>query len=704
MSRGAILESKGIAMKLSKVHIKEFKSIRDLNPFEIGNVTCLVGKNEAGKTAILEALYRLNPIIPEHAKFDVTDDYPRADVEEYQVAVEQKTRGHAIPISAVFTLEQEEMEPVEEEFGKGVFKTHTVTVSRAYASDNFYVDVDLDENVAVKTLVGEASLPQDVGDEARTQPSLKALSTFLERRAKEQQAAQSAAQAEAAAVVDAQEKAKAIDSASKLAESQAAKQLRAKLASLIEKPLGIHIWHEHLAAFFPKFLYFDEYYQMEGQVNIQQLKSRQAAKNLLDSDRPMLGLIDLARLNLDQLMAPQNTQSLINKLEGASNYLSKQIFKYWSQNQHISVKFDIRPGLPGDPEKMRDGTNLWGFVFDSAQLVTIRLGTRSRGFIWFFSFLAWFSQQRKSKQPMILLLDEPGLFLHASAQGDLLKYIEEELEPHHQVIYTSHSPFMIDPHHFERVRIVRNKSMETRDGGEPLPANQTGTKVLGDVLEADEGSLFPLQGALAYDITQTLFIGPNTVIIEGVSDMFYINAMTALLERGGRTGLSSKWTLSPVGGADKVPTFVALFRSQKGLNLATLIDLQKKDQQKVENLYKQKLLQKRQVLTFADFTKTGEADIEDMFDAPFYLELVNAEYKTSLVNPIKESDLPPHPRILVRLEKYLEANPLKDGVHFNHYRPARYFTEHADDLVAQLSANSLQRFEDAFKMLNTLLK
>jgi hypothetical protein len=216
--------------------------------------------------------------------------------------------------------------------------------------------------------------------------------------------------------------------------------------------------------------------------------------------------------------------------------------------------------------------------------------------------------------------------------------------------------------------------------------------------------LFPLQGALAYDITQTLFIGPNTLIVEGVSDMVYAETMTALLERAGRAGLSTKWTFSPVGGADKVPTFVALFRSQKGLNLATLLDLQKKDQQKIDNLYKQKLLQKRQVLTFADFTKTSEADIEDMFDVPFYLELVNAEYKTALTKPLAESDLPPHPRVLVRLEKYFEANPLKSGAHFNHYRPARYFAENATDLVVNLSPGALQRFENAFKTLNQLLK
>ena len=691
-------------MKLTKVRVQEFKSIRDSNLFEIGNVTCLVGKNEAGKTAILEALYRLNPVIPGDAKFDVTEDYPRSEVEEYQIAVEQKKRAHAVPITAVFTLEREDMEPAEEEFGKGVFKAHTIELWRAYGTEPLCFKINLDESVAVKALVTNAGVPADVSEEAQKQVSLKGLSALLERLAKEQQAAQIAAQTETTTILDVQAKAKALDDANRLAETEAAKQLRKKLAALLKIGLETHIWQDYLRASLPQFLYFDEYYQMEGQVNIQRLKTRQTSNQLLGSDRPMLGLIDLARLNLDQLLTPQNTQALINKLEGASNYLSKQIFKYWSQNQHISVKFDIRPGLPGDPETMRDGTNLWGFVYDSAHQVTIRLGTRSRGFIWFFSFLAWFSQHRKSNQPLILLLDEPGLFLHASAQGDLLRYIEQELKPHHQVVYTSHSPFMIDPHHFERVRIVRDKAMEIRDADEPLPPEQMGTKVLSDILEADEGSLFPLQGALAYDITQTLFIGPNTLIVEGVSDMFYAETMTALLERAGRTGLSTKWTISQVGGADKVPTFVALFRSQKGLNLATLLDLQKKDLQKIENLYKHKLLQKRQVLTYADFTKTTEADVEDMFDVPFYLELLNAEYKTALTKPITESDLPPHPRVLVRLEKFFEGSPLKNGARFNHYRPARYFAENAADLAASLSPNALQRFEDAFKVLNQLLK
>jgi hypothetical protein len=120
-------------------------------------------------------------------------------------------------------------------------------------------------------------------------------------------------------------------------------------------------------------------------------------------------------------------------------------------------------------------------------------------------------------------------------------------------------------------------------------------------------------------------------------------------------------------------------------------------------LYKDKLLKKKQVLTFADFTKTAEADVEDMVDVSFYLELVNNEYKDQLVAAIAETALPKHPRVLVRLEKYFETKPLKTGK-FNHYRPARYFTEHIADLAPKLSAATLDRFETAYKTLNALLK
>ena len=671
-------------MRLVKVRVTDFKSVRDSGEFNLGDVTCLVGKNEAGKTTVLEAIYRLHPIIADHGKFDVTNDYPRVDVEDYQHAVESGKKTPANVVTAVYEMTDDEVAPIEKQFGKGILVNRLATLQRGYDNNTRFV-INLNESVAVRHFVGSAELSEHVRARASQLGSLKELNELLGVAAVNQERAFKEAVAASGAIADAAEQARTRDEANKLQESQSAKQLRTDIPIYLKDSVEKYIWDKYLDAGTPHFLYFDEYYQMEGQVNIQKLKERQAKNALTDSDRPMLGLIELARLNVDQLLAAKDTQALLNKIEGASNHLSKQILKYWSQNRHILVRFDLRQALPADPEGMREGTNLWGFVHDTKHLATTRLGTRSRGFIWFFSFLAWFSQQRKLNKPLILLLDEPGLFLHASAQDDLLRYIEKELRPHHQVIYTTHSPFMVDPTDFSRVRIVRDRSMESDD---ELPQDQQGTKVFTDVLEADEGSLFPLQGALGYDIAQTLFIGPNCLIVEGVSDLLYLPTISGLLMSHSRTGLSDAWTITPVGGSDKVTTFVSLLGSQKKLKIATLIDFQKKDQQTVENLYKRKLLAKKNVRTFAEFTVTAEADMEDMFDRQFYLDLVNAEYAAELQNPLTLTDLGQHPRILVNLEEHLRANPLKTGS-FNHYRPARYLAENIDTLGPKVDGPTL---------------
>jgi hypothetical protein len=245
------------------------------------------------------------------------------------------------------------------------------------------------------------------------------------------------------------------------------------------------------------------------------------------------------------------------------------------------------------------------------------------------------------------------------------------------------------------VRIVQDKSIDTND---ELPREEDGTKVITDILDAGEDSLFPLQGALGYEIYQTLFIGPNCLVVEGASDLLYIQVVSSVLQTKARTGLDSRWTITPVGGADKVPTFAALIGAQKNLNVATLIDFQKSNQQMVENLYKKKLLEKTHVLTFADFTATKEADIEDMFGDDFYLDLVNAEFESQIrVDDVKVGP----PRLLARLEARFATNPLPNGAVFNHYRPARWLLENVARLP--IPDATLDRFEAAFKRLNVLL-
>lgn len=664
-------------------------------------MTSLVGKNESGKTAILQALYRLNPVVDGQAIFSVTDDFPRAYVKRYERAVKAEEIDPQDVVTAVFTLDDDDVRDIEKKFGPDVLPNKQLTLTRGYDNKLRY-KFDFNEGAAVSKVVQTIEVPEAAREDALQTPTFEKLSAVLGENSatitKRHSAELAAANARPDDVEGSTAKADAIAAAKAITEPKTTADWRGWLEKNLKEGLEVWIWKQ-LQARVPKFLYFDEYYQMEGHLNIEALKKRQQEDKLLDSDRPMLGLIDLADLEIDQLLSPPNTQDLINNLEGASNDLTRQIMPYWSQNKHIGLRFDIRPGAPGDPQGMQSGMNLWANVYDSAHSVTVRVGTRSRGFIWFFSFLAWFSQHRKAKQPLILLLDEPGLFLHASAQADLLRFIEVELKDHHQVIYTTHSPFMIDPKHFERVRLVRDRSLEA---DKPLPEAEEGTKVFSDPLEVDPGTLFPLQGALAYDITQTLFIGPNSVLVEGVSELVYLPTISAVLADAARTQLDSRWTLTPVGGADKAASFVALFQSQKDLNVATLLDVQKKDEQRIEAL-KSRLRTAAHVLTFADFVGAREADVEDMFSPDFYLDLVNAAYSLDLQAPLVLADLPPHPRIVVRIESFLKVNPLKNGVGFNHFRPARYLADNIGSLRTSIDNATLDRFESAFKALNTLL-
>jgi len=654
-------------MKLKKVLVRDFQSIRNSNEFDIQDITCLVGKNEAGKTAILKAMYKLNPIIQNEGDFDVISDFPRADVEDYQYEVETGKSEIGEVITATFELEDFDLEDVISDFGDDVITDRKLILIKKYDNTKSFI-LRCDFLKLKSNLLQNAELTPEISDQ---------LSKF--KTAEE-----------------------CVNYLSEQEQTSEVTRLNNIFKNINTKSIEVYLYETYIKGLIPKFLYFDEYYQLRGFENIESLKKRITEKRLLSSDHPMLGLIELARLEIDNLITPSRTQELVNKLEGAGNHLSKKILMYWSQNQHLQMKFDVRPARPGDPEGMTNGTNIWAGVYDRRHMVTTNLGSRSRGFVWFFSFLAWYSQIQRKHESIILLLDEPGLFLHAKAQADLLNYFEQELKSNHQLIYTTHSPFMVDSHHFEKVRIIQDKGI---DSLEEMPKDEEGTKVLNDVFEASIDSLFPLQGALGYDLYQNLFIGPNCLIVEGASDLLYLQTMSELLQSIGKEGLSDKWTITPVGGSDKVPTFIALIGAQKGLKLATLIDIQKKDKQLIENLYKRKLLKKNFVLTFGDFISKEEADIEDIFSAEFYLKLVNQEFSKDLSKKITIKDiLNTNQRLLVKLASYFETNPLKDSKNFSHYRPARYFTEKISELKKEVDEDTIVRFEEIFKKLNSFIK
>ena len=452
-------------MQLESMRVTNFKCIQDSGHVGFGSRACLLGRNDSGKTALLEALYRLNPALGLEGHFDVALDYPRAFAADYQEEIEEGERSHDNVIEARFLLDDDEIQAVEERWGAGVLVESVLSLSKGY--DNvLYIDLSLNEEVAVQALLRDLNL----GDEWRAQLGhCVTLDELIECIVKE---------------------------SSKLPDAETHLE---QLRTIAEKGLPVEIYDSCLEEYVPQFLYFDEYGQLPGEANVDSLQQRVEDEDLSMADRVLLGLLDLANLRMNHLLDADRTEWLNNRLESAANRLTRRLLKYWTQNKHLRLRFDIRAARPGDPEGMREGMNLWARVYDARRQITTGLGSRSRGFVWFVSLVALLKQLEEFGQPSILLLDEPGQFLHAEAQRDLLNFIEKELEPRFQVLYTAHSPFMVDVDRLDAVLLVEDKGLAAEDDEE---AERLGTQVSAINGALKQENLLLLQAALGRDIVQ----------------------------------------------------------------------------------------------------------------------------------------------------------------------------------------------------------
>lgn len=222
-----------------------------------------------------------------------------------------------------------------------------------------------------------------------------------------------------------------------------------------------------------------------------------------------------------------------------------------------------------------------------------------------------------------------------------------------------------------------------------------GSEVTGQPEGSSEESLFPLQAALGYSVAQNLFITKKNVLVEGPADFLLLQHMSALLEQSGKSGLA-EGVFVPVGGLDKLATFIALLGANK-LKIAVLHDRSASPHQGLERLIQQKLIQRKRVLDYSIFRTPGnqETDIEDLFPEALYVVAFNMAYAKELRGArLTVADLGRHPRIVERINQWLHAKSiavLKEGS-FNHYRVAQALLPRLT--VSTLSTADLQRFEN----------
>ena len=459
-----------------------------------------------------------------------------------------------------------------------------------------------------------------------------------------------------------------------------------------------------LEAVFPKFLYFTEYQKLPGMVSINDLVSREQQDELTFGHRIFQALLSLVNSDARTIADSGRSEQLITRLEGVSNRLSNEIFEYWSQNQHLRVDFRCDAGRPEDDPPFHDG---WVFntrIRNERHQASVNFDQRSTGFIWFFSFLVWFSQvKRHYGDRLIILLDEPGLTLHGNAQKDLLRYIKEKLQPNYQVIFTTHSPFMIDVENIFSLRTVEDiVERERLNGGERMKI--IGTRVGERIFSRDKDTILPLQGMVGFDLAQTMFVGPYVLVVEGPSEAAYVHWFSRQLIAKGRNGLDIRWAICPAEGASKVSSFVTLF-SGRGLKIAILLDYHEGQKTMVRRLEESRLVEDGHVLKTTDFADTAEADIEDLLGWELYAGLVNSVLQIPAASRLPaEKPADCEVRIINEVERRVKILP-PGTPEFDHYLPARQLNGLTPVEIDELPGLevALNRFEAMFAQLNGLI-
>jgi hypothetical protein len=604
-------------MKLKSMQVKNFKCVEDSTWFDICPVTCLVGKNEAGKTSLLEALHKLNSDVAELGEFDVLLEYPRRRRKEYQ------RRSGDKPDDALITrweIEDKDVKTLVDQLGAGVVKSRIVEVRKGYYPGQRWVFVN------------------DKTSQKDTMPA----------------------------------------------------SVQAKIEKLL-----------------PKFLYFSKCNIMGGRIAIDYIIKKQQCGQLSGPERVFLALLDLVGTRPEHLTSIENSEELIADLEAASAPITEQISRYWSQNTTLRVSFQLHPGKTQDPPPFDQGQILETRILNTRHNLTLNFDERSTGFAWFFSFLVWFSQvKRIFGENLFILLDDPGIGLHAKAQEDLLRYISQELEPHYQVIYTTHSPFMVDPNNLQRTRTVED-IISTGDDGREI---YLGTKVGEKGFSTDADTLIPLRVALGYEMIRSMVAGHKTLLVGSMTEALYLNWFSTRLNEKGRAGLDSSWKIVPCGGGEKIGAFLGLFRTNQS-DVVVLMDVDG-GQKGLEQLRESELLQDCGILTMDKYINNEEGSVEDLIGWPTYFGLVNLCYKLprkkrlSLTTPGETVSTDGRSKRLVRqVEEYFATIGPNIGS-FDRYRPAEFLVEHTGKCLKKLPdlSRALDRFEEFFVDINTCQK
>lgn len=551
-------------MRLTKARIQNYRSIVDTGLFEIErDKTILVGPNEAGKTAVLQALQHINP--PAGAtKLDALRDYPRSKYND--ISTGKIKPSDVTVVEAHFQLEPADVALLPPGYGGCIYQ-------RGRKLDNSAWHTLLDAPTVPKYLALKKDLvrltahvdPRHTAAQDAASPlplPSGALATITETWTDDTLIDAETANAlslwltQILPHIDESNEVEKKRYDSLNSSCQIYKQSASALATL-EKRV-------------PKFVLFNNYFRVRPLIQLDHLAQRTETK-VLDDDQYDYGNLCLLKLlgftprELSALaMSPEPAAGDVVGLKTYRDQLDKRHYQLNAASVKLTQEI-TRIWAPDSTRAEADRLKVMAdrqylkVVVEDALGVDIELNQRSEGFQWLVSFfVVFFAEAAGDHKNAVLLLDEPGLNLHGLKQREFRKTLSRLAEVN-QTIYSTHSPFLVGPDELDLVRVVE------------MTDRSVGTKVLTSVTSSDPAGLLPLQEALGYDMAQSLFSQQRNLVVEGLTDYWYVDAMSQLLRDSSATSLGEKIALVPAGSASKVVYFATILHAQK-LKVVALLD------------------------------------------------------------------------------------------------------------------------------------
>ncbi|HCF4778772.1 TPA: AAA family ATPase [Pseudomonas aeruginosa] len=669
-------------MRLSKVRVQNYRSIIDTGEFEIERLkTILVGPNEAGKTAILQAIQQINA--PEGVKgFNPLRDYPRANYT--QISRGELSAEDVEVIKATFVLEKAELDHAPEKIkGQPLSYTFTRYLDNSWRHSLIGVATPYLKDIKNDLLRLAAHLDRDIAEgspKARTEALNKLINSVSQFRY----------------LWSVAEILKPwLDEMLPYVDEENEKEVARweSIVTALDDDVEINKFRLHLHKNRPVFVLYSNYFRVKPIIHLGNLAKRLETNNL-DDEAYDYGNICLLKLlgftaqelsDLGKASDPSHTTTDLEnyrakldqrgyELNAASVELTQQIVKVWNPDDTKAEASRLKLNADGQYLKVVVEDNIG---------VEVELDQRSEGFQWLVSFFIVFFAEAKGKHKnTVLLLDEPGVSLHALKQREFRKTISL-LADENQTIYSTHSPFLVGPDELDLVRVVE------------LTDRAVGTQVHTTVSSSDPAALLPLQEALGYDLAQSLFASQRNLILEGLTDYWYVEAIANLLKEGGKSALHDKISLVPANTASKIVYFATILTSHN-LKVAALLDSDNAGDQAARQETLVHRLGSKRILRTSDYAvpKIEHAEIEDLLR-----ETLAAVAKTDLNWDIdsalaKASDKP-----------IIDVFQRTIGKDFSKYKLAKAFLKWSrDHSVSDLAPHEIEGCTNLINAINAALK